>query len=53
MLEAGSVDDELAAMKKQIGGGQEETKKLPASQAKKADAIDEELEELRRKAKEL
>lgn len=53
MLEAGSVDDELAAMKKQIGGGEEEIKKLPATNSKKADAIDEELEELRRKAKEL
>lgn len=52
MLEAGSVDDELAAMKNQLRGGkEEETKKLPDAKPKKADAIDDELEELRRKAK--
>ena len=54
LLEAGGgVDDELAAMKKNmLGGGSEKKGELPAGRPIK-DAIDDELEELRKRSKDL
>jgi len=49
-LEAGSVDDELASMKKRITG---DVNQKVGEVNKKMSAIDLEMEELRRKAKEL
>mmetsp|Transcript_38875 Transcript_38875/g.110012 ORF Transcript_38875/g.110012 Transcript_38875/m.110012 type:complete len:321 (-) Transcript_38875:103-1065(-) len=51
MLEGTDTDAELASMKKKIAGGKDAAGELPAGRPLK-DAIDMELEELRRKAKE-
>lgn len=49
LLEAGSVDDDLLAMKAEMNSG----KQLPSKAKEPLSEIDKELEELRRKAKEL
>ena len=51
-LEGGGVDDELAAMKRSMLGGSTGKAELPPPR-KVSDAIEMELEELRRKAKDL
>eukprot|EP00959_Pyramimonas_sp_CCMP1952_P058665 1224933-Pyramimonas_sp.AAC.1 len=53
MLEAGSVDDELLQMKMGMLEAPKEEKKMPKKQAEPLSEIDRELEELRRKAKEM
>jgi len=52
LLEAGSVDDDLAKMKAALNAPVE-NKKLPQTKQEGLNEIDSELEELRRKAKEL
>ncbi|KAK3278318.1 hypothetical protein CYMTET_13736 [Cymbomonas tetramitiformis] len=52
LLEADTVDDELAKMKKQLKGDVDESKKEIPSAKPVSDSIEAELEELRRKARE-
>lgn len=52
-LEGGSVDDELSKMKRSMLGETSSASAQPAAGRKVTDAIEMELEELRRKAKEL
>ena len=53
-LEGGDIDDELAQMKKAISGDVDnKVKQIDSSTKKITTDIDDELEELRRKAKEL